>query len=266
MAVSAFERGKGIMEITAHYAEPPPREAVLALLRQAARGQKFEALRIEPVLERNWVAEAEALRGKVRAGRFLVHGSHDRSKVARNSRTLEIDAGLAFGTAHHATTRGCLLGLDRILKRRRPKAVLDIGTGTGILAIAAAKVANVTAIASDIDPVAVATARDNASRNGVAAQVQVIEAAGLDHPALRESKADLLFANILMTPLLQLAPNFAEVVVPGGVCILSGLLAAQAPQVEAQYRAHGFKLDSRILIGGWATLVMIRASTTPRRH
>ncbi len=263
VAVSAFERGPGSIEITAHYADAPPRDALLALLRQAACASEFGALRIEPVLERNWVAEAEALRGPVHAGRFLVHGSHDRAKVQRKACTFEIDAGLAFGTAHHATTRGCLLALDRLLKRSRPRTVLDIGTGTGILAIAAARALNVDAIASDIDPVAVATAKENARRNGVAARVEVVEAAGLDHPALREAEADLLFANILMKPLLQLAPDFARAVAPGGVCILSGLLATQAPQVEAKFRAHGFILNSQILLVGWATLVMVRASARP---
>src|SRR5262249_43757296 len=154
--------------------EAPNSEILRTLLADAVSQQDIANLRVEPLPERNWVLEAEALRGPVRAGRFLVHGSHDRGRLARNAGRLEIDAGLAFGTAHHATTRGCLVALDRLLKRSRPRAVFDIGTGTGILAIAAAKAAGAHAIAGDIDPIAVATARANVQRNGVARQVQVI--------------------------------------------------------------------------------------------
>jgi ribosomal protein L11 methyltransferase len=198
----------------------------------------------------------------VRAGRFLVHGRHDRGKVPPGRFTLEIDAGLAFGTAHHATTRGCLIALDRLLKRWRPAQVLDIGTGTGILAIAAAKALDGPVIASDMDPVAVAVAAENARRNGVRSRVLVVKAEGLAHPALRRANADLLFANILLRPLLELAPAFARALKPGGVCVLSGILDTQARQVEARFRALGFRLDSRILLGGWTTLLLRRGSSS----
>ena len=219
-------------------------------------------LRIEQLPAKNWVAEAESLRGPVRAGRFLVHGRHDRGKVPAGRFTLEIDAGLAFGTAHHATTRGCLIALDRLLKRGRPARVLDIGTGTGILAIAAAKALGGPVIASDMDPVAVAVAAENASRNGVRSRVLVVKAEGLAHPALRHAKADLLFANLLLRPLLELAPAFARALRPGGMCVLSGILDPQARQVEARFRALGFRLDSRILLDGWTTLLLRRGSTS----
>jgi ribosomal protein L11 methyltransferase len=232
------------------------------LIEGIAREDDLGALRIEALAAKNWVAEAESLRGPVRAGRFLVHGRHDRGKVPPGRLTLEIDAGLAFGTAHHATTRGCLIALDRLLKRERPRRVLDIGTGTGILAIAAARALNARVVASDMDPVAVAVAAENASRNGVRSRIHVVKAEGLAHPALRRAKADTLFANILLRPLLELAPAFARALRPGGMCILSGLLDAQARQVEARYRALGFRLDSRILLGGWTTLLLRRGSTS----
>jgi ribosomal protein L11 methyltransferase len=262
LAVSLFECGPGRIEVSAHYAEHPDREQLIQLIDGVAGAEELGALRIEALAAKNWVAEAERLRGPVRAGRFVVHGRHDRGKVPPGRLTLEIDAGLAFGTAHHATTRGCLIALDRLLKRERPRRVLDIGTGTGILAIAAARALNARVVASDMDPVAVAVAAENASRNGVRSRIHVVKAEGLAHPALRRAKADTLFANILLRPLLELAPAFARALRPGGMCILSGLLDAQARQVEARYRALGFRLDSRILLGGWTTLLIRRGSTS----
>ena len=262
LAVSLFECGPGKVEVSAHYADEPSRERLIQLIETASPNAQLDALRIEPIASRNWVAEAESLRGPVRAGRFLAHGRHDRGKVPPGRFTLEIDAGLAFGTAHHATTRGCLIALDRLLKRWRPRHVLDIGTGTGILAIAAAKALGGPVIASDMDPVAVAVAAENASRNAARSRVLVVKAEGLAHPALRHAKADLLFANLLLRPLLELAPAFARTLRPGGVCVLSGILDAQGRQVEARFRALGFSLDSRILLGGWTTLLLRRGSTS----
>jgi ribosomal protein L11 methyltransferase len=260
LAVTLFEYGPGQIEVSAHYAEKPARERLIQLIEGVARGEDLGALRIEALAAKNWVAEAESLRGPVRAGRFLVHGRHDRGKVAAGRFTIEIDAGLAFGTAHHATTRGCLIALDRLLKRGRPRRVLDIGTGTGILAIAAANALDGPVLASDMDPVAVAVAAENARRNGVQSRVLVLKAEGLAHPALRRAKADLLFANLLLRPLLELAPAFARALGPGGVCVLSGILEPEARQVEARFRALGFRLDSRILLGGWTTLLLRRGS------
>ncbi|HSA66753.1 MAG TPA: 50S ribosomal protein L11 methyltransferase, partial [Methyloceanibacter sp.] len=162
LAVTLFECGLDRVEVSAHYGEEPARERLIQLMEGAAAREGVGALRIEALAAKNWVAEAESLRGPVRAGRFLVHGRHDRGKVPAGRFTLEIDASLAFGTAHHATTRGCLIALDRLLKRGRPAQVLDIGTGTGILAIAAAKALDGPVIASDMDPVAVAVAAENA--------------------------------------------------------------------------------------------------------
>jgi ribosomal protein L11 methyltransferase len=232
LAVALFERGAGCVEVSAHYADEPSRGRLAALIEGAAPGHDTGALKIEALAHRNWVAEAERLRGPVRAGRFVVHGRHDRGKVPAGRNTLEIDASLAFGTAHHATTRGCLIALDRILKRERPCSILDI----------------------------VEVAAENIRVNRVQGWVSAVEADGLEHPALRRGKADLLFANILLRPLLGLAPAFAGALRPGGICVLSGLLTSQARQVEARFRALGFTLESRVVLDGWAILLLRRGS------
>jgi ribosomal protein L11 methyltransferase len=206
--------------VVAYYAADADR-AMLERLVASAAGEPV-AVRLESVGSADWVARSQSLRGPVCAGRFLVHGSHDRGRIARNRFTVEIDAASAFGTAHHASTRGCLLALDRVLKTARPRSVLDIGTGTGILAIAAAKTMRVDALASDNDPVAARIAADNAKKNGVAGSVRVVEAEGLSHPALRSARPDLLLANLLLNPLLALAPQFARALRGGGMCVLCG--------------------------------------------
>ena len=213
------------------------------LIEAASRDARLGALRIEKLPQKNWVAEAESLRGPVRAGRFLVHGRHDRGKVPAGRFTLEIDAGLAFGTAHHATTRGCLIALDRLAKREHLRSVLDIGTGTGILAIAAARTLNANVIASDMDPIAVAVAGENARTNGVQSRVAVVEAEGVAHPALRGAKADLLFANILLSPLLDLAPAFARALRPGGT--LRALRPSRSPSAAGGIALPVARLHAR---------------------
>ena len=160
LAVTLFECGHDRVEVSAHYADEPSRIRLTELIEAASLDARLGALRIEPLPQRNWVPEAERLRGPVSAGRFLVHGRHDRGKVSVGRFTLEIDASVAFGTAHHATTRGCLIALDRLAKRTHPRRVLDIGTGTGILAIAAARALNARVVASDMDPIAVAVAAE----------------------------------------------------------------------------------------------------------
>jgi ribosomal protein L11 methyltransferase len=258
VAVALFDRGRDRVEVSAQYAEEPARDELIALLQRAAGTNDLGALRIEQLADRDWVAQAEAMRGPVRAGRFLLHGAHDRGKIARGRCTFEIDAGLAFGTAHHASTRGCLLALDALFKRRRPSAVLDIGTGTGILAIAAAKVLGRRVVATDTDAKAVAVTVANAKTNLVAPFVSVVQAAGLAHPRLRRFHPDLLLANLTPPVLLALATSFARHVVPGGIAVLSGIEQADARKVEARYRGAGFILKSRILLDGWTTLILVR--------
>ena len=185
----------------------------------------------------------------VKAGRFHLHGSHDRARPGGIS--LEIDAATAFGTGHHGTTEGCLLALDAILKSRKPRRILDLGCGTGILAIAAARATGRQVLASDIDPEAVRVTRLNAARNR--ACVRAVTAAGV---ISREGPYDLIFANILARPLVALAQGLAKKLRPRGVLILSGLTHGQAGWVFAAYRNRGLVLNCRIRRGGWTTLVL----------
>jgi ribosomal protein L11 methyltransferase len=177
--------------------------------------------------------------------------------VPRNAIGIEIEAALAFGTGHHGTTRGCLLALDALLRRRRPRRVLDVGTGTGVLAIAAARALRRAVLASDVDPVAVQVARANARHNGVGALVTFIIAQGVaDHRIARAAPYDLILANILLRPLQRLAAPITRLLAPHGRMILSGLLPGQANAIVSAYAAQGLALERRILLDGWVTLAM----------
>ena len=191
-----------------------------------------------------------------------MHGAHDRERVRHRCITIEIEASLAFGTGHHGTTRGCLLALDRIAKNhmpRRPRHILDVGTGSGVLAIAAAKAFRRPVLASDIDTRSVRIARDNVRLNGAGAFVKVVHAAGLDR-FRQQPRLALILANILLEPLQRLATPMARLASPGAHIVLSGLLTAQAQPALASYRARGLVLVSRIVLGGWTTLVLTRPS------
>lgn len=259
-AVGLFDRGDGRFEVFAHYAARPSREHLLALIAEAAGGDLASPLTIEEIATADWVTLSQGKRGPVSAGRFLVHGSHDRGRAPSHRFVIEIDAGRAFGTAHHASTRGCLLAIDGLLKRRRPRSIVDIGTGTGILAIAAANALKCGVIASDSDPVAVATAGDNARDNCARSLVRVVRAEGFTHPLLRRLKAELVLANLLDRALYDLAPTLAQRVASGGTAILSGLTETQARSIAARTRAHGFAMERRIILDGWVTLVITRRS------
>jgi ribosomal protein L11 methyltransferase len=193
----------------------------------------------------------------VRAGRVLVHGAHDRARRRANDIGVEIEAALAFGTGHHGTTLGCLKALERIAKRRRPARILDVGTGTGVLAIASALLFHQRVACGDIDPVAVATARANGNANGAGPYIRPVVATGLRHPSL-QGEYDLIFANILAKPLRLLAPAIAGAAAPRAELVLSGLLARDVRGVLDAYRAQGFFLAERGDIDGWATLVLRR--------
>jgi ribosomal protein L11 methyltransferase len=243
----------------AYFAQAPDEPALRALIAAASDDATAGAATFGLTEKRDWIANSLAGLKPVRAGRFLVHGAHDRPRVKANDVAIEIEAGLAFGTGHHGTTRGCLLHFDRLLKRRRPEHVLDVGCGAGVLAIAAAKVLRHKVWLGDIDPVAVAVANANARLNGVGALCRAIVSRGVENAALRgPAPYDLVFANILAKPLRLLAPSLAAVMNAEGEAIVSGLLLADVAGVLASWRAQGFHLVERIDLEGWASLRLRR--------
>jgi ribosomal protein L11 methyltransferase len=210
------------------------------------------------VPDEDWTAKVQRDLAPVRAGRFVVHGSHDRARVRPAQWAIEIEAGEAFGTAHHATTRGCLEAIDRLARLKPFHCIADIGCGTGVLAIAAAMAWPAARIvASDNDPIATQIARDNARLNRVGSRVRTVTAEGLAHSSLRSGRPyDLILANILAAPLVHLAPTFAKAIVPDGVLVLSGLLVVQTREVLGAYRAQGLRCRARLARGEWMTLVL----------
>lgn len=266
VSLSAFEVAGGpdwLVEVhgdPASFSGAALAAAVSDALSLAGLALSFEADEIE---QRDWVAASLAGLVPVRAGRVVVHGAHDRAAVLPNEIGIEIEAALAFGTGHHGTTRGCLLAIGEVLRRRRVRSALDLGTGTGVLAIAVARLAHAPVLATDIDAVAVRTARENARRN-LAPGVSLIRARGLIHPLLRAAardpalRFDLVVANILAGPLADMASDIARVLAPGGALILSGLLTHEARRVGAAYRARGLRSRRVRVIEGWATLDLVK--------
>jgi ribosomal protein L11 methyltransferase len=231
----------------------------LAGICAAARIELGE-LDVEPVPEADWLAAAARRHPPVEAGRILVHGSHARDRLPWGRISIEIDAGLAFGSGEHESTRGCLLAMDRLARRRRKRRILDMGCGSAVLAIAAAKLwPTARALAVDSDPVAVRVARENAHINRVAARVRVVVSEGYAAPAVRRAAPfDLIVANILADPLIAMAGGLRRHLARRGHAILSGLLDRQAEAVLAAHRAHGLRLVERYDLGSWATLVLRR--------
>jgi ribosomal protein L11 methyltransferase len=211
----------------------------------------------ETLADADWLAMALSGLPPVRAGRFFIFGVHDRGRVPPNAVNLRIEAGAAFGTGHHGTTVGCLIAYDRLLKATRYPRVLDVGTGTGVLAIAADRTGSAVTVGTDIDPVSVRIARENAQVNHAASRF--VCANGLGNALVRaHAPYDLVFANILARPLVGLAQDIRGALRPGGTVILSGLLRSQARMVLAAYRSRGFRLERRIGRDAWATLVLRR--------
>ena len=260
-AVAAFERPDGRWDVSVHFAEAPDQASIRELVALAAGDDIAQTITFDTVEAKDWVKASLEDLVPVPAGRFVVHGRHDRARVAPNKLGIEIEAALAFGTGHHGTTRGCLLLLDRVLRSHYPRRVLDLGTGTGVLAIAAAKALRRRVLASDIDPVSVRVARDNARLNGVGNLVEAICATGFSAPqfAIR-GPFDLVLANILANPLRQMATPMAAHLAPSAFVILSGLLPHQAQGVIASYRARGLILRRHLKIDGWSSLLMQRAA------
>lgn len=213
----------------------------------------------EDLPEVDWMAKVLAELKPVRAGRFLVHGAHDRERVRPNDLAIEIEAGQAFGTGHHGTTAGCLQMIETVMRRRRPRRVLDLGTGSAVLAIAAAKLGRVPVLATDIDPVAIAVAAENVRANGVHAHVRTAVAAGFHAPAFGGApRFDLVIANILAGPLMMLAPQMARHLAPGGELVLSGILERQRRAVLAAYATQGLYHRETLRRAEWVTLRLSR--------
>jgi ribosomal protein L11 methyltransferase len=256
-AIAAFERPDGRWDVTVHFAEPPDQPLVRELVANAAGADIAEGIAFDTVEAKDWVKASLEDLVPVPAGRFVVHGQHDRERVAPNKLGIEIEAALAFGTGHHGTTRGCLLLLDHVLKAWRPRRVLDLGTGTGVLAIAAAKALHEKILASDIDPPSVQVARENARLNVSGHLVRAIRATGFSAPQFAAAAPfDLVLANILANPLRQLATPMARHLAPSALVILSGLLTHQAPGVIAAYRARGLVPVRHLRIEGWSSLLL----------
>jgi len=228
-------------------------------IREVLAGFPDLSVATEVLADADWLAMALSGLPPVQAGRFFIYGLHDRGRVPPNTVNMRIEAGAAFGTGHHGTTVGCLLAYDRLRKRGRFDKVLDVGAGTGVLAIAAAMTGAKTAVGTDIDPVSVRIARENAAVNAVDARF--VHASGLNHRLVAEhAPYDLVFANILARPLVSLAQPIKEALKPGGYALLSGLLRTQERYVRAAYLARGFILVSAIRRDAWSALTLRRAS------
>ncbi|MFX0542813.1 50S ribosomal protein L11 methyltransferase [Roseovarius sp. S4756] len=256
MGVGTFEieDGSGTWEVGGYFEEAPD-IAGLALLAQVHGARPFA---VSEVPETDWVAHVKRELTPVAAGRFFVYGSHDADKVPEGCQPLLIEAAMAFGTGHHGTTQGCLRALDRLASASAPHAsVVDIGCGTAVLAMGAARIWPGVMLASDIDPVAVDVAKVNVTANDLDGRVRCIVAAGLDHPDLAAAAPfDLVFANILKGPLIELAPDMTAAMSTGGHAILSGILNEQAQEVIDVYTQAGNSLANAEQIGDWTTLTL----------
>jgi ribosomal protein L11 methyltransferase len=257
-ACGAFERPDGAWQVDIHFHTRPDLSGLRALVALAAGRALADRLSVQRVAPRDWVKDSLIGLTPVTAGRFVVHGAHDRDRVPGHGVGIEIEAGLAFGTGHHGTTRGCLLALDALARRHRPRHILDLGTGSGVLAIAAAKVFRAPVLAIDIDARSARTARANAALNGVGALVTAVHATGLNaREVARRAPFDLVLSNILLKPLQRLAAPVARQLMPNARVVLSGVLAAQANAALAAYRSQGLMLERSFTLDGWVTPVMV---------
>ncbi len=254
VGVFEVEDGSGLWEVGGYFTEAPD-ETALAVLAAAFEAKPFV---VSELPETDWVAHVRRELAPVEAGRFFVYGAHDADKVPAGSVPLLIEAAMAFGTGHHGTTMGCLKALDRLLEEGfTATKVADIGCGTAVLAMAAARVWKGDILASDIDQVAVDVAEANLKANNMRGAVRCVEAAGFDHPELRSGAPyDLIFANILKGPLIALSPDIGANLRTGGYAILSGILHEQAEDVAAVYSQNGFNEVHRAQIGEWTTLIL----------
>jgi ribosomal protein L11 methyltransferase len=263
VAVSRVETGPGKWRVTIYFGGEVAERTVRQLASAAAGAEAGRELRFERIAAKDWVAESLAGLRPIAVGRFVVHGAHDRGRTPPNRIGLEIEAALAFGTGHHGTTRGCLLALDRLCRSAKARRILDLGTGTGVLAIAAAHGLHRPVLATDIDAKAARIARDNARLNRTGSLIRVCRANGLAAPAIRaDAPFDLIFANILLEPLQRLASPLGKLLAPRGRLVLSGVLKAQANAARAAYRT--LTLEQRIEVDGWTTLILKRGAAVAR--
>jgi ribosomal protein L11 methyltransferase len=261
IAVGLSEAGDERWQVAIHFRSSLGEDAVRAAVHTAAGAGAAAALQFARLEAADWVRQSLAGLKPVSAGRFVVHGAHDRAGVPANCIGIEIEAALAFGTGHHGTTRGCLLALDAICKgvkaRRRAARILDVGTGSGVLAIAAARALRAEVLATDVDASAVRSARENIRRNRAGGLVTVAQANGVGVQAIRaRAPFDLILANILLEPLQRIATPLKRLTARGGRVVVSGILPSQANAVIAAYRP--LALERRIDLDGWTTLVFTR--------
>jgi ribosomal protein L11 methyltransferase len=236
-------------------------EADIAARFEQLVAAEFPELKVEREVlpDIDWIAKSLEGLKPVRAGRFLVHGSHDADKVGPNDIGILIEAGQAFGTGHHGTTAGCLNMIGDVLKSRSVTNALDLGTGSGVLAIATHRLARIPVVATDIDPVAVRVARENARINGVTSGIHLATAPGFHHAVFRQhGPFDLIIANILARPLMKLAPELVEHISDSGTVVLSGILASQRWKVISAYNGAGLKHMRTTWMNGWVTIELRR--------
>ena len=256
VGVFELEDGLGFWEVGAYFSEQPS-DVSLALLAAAFQAEEFKISELPQI---DWVSKVQRSLKPVIAGRFFVYGSHDSDKVPSNCEPLLIEASMAFGTGHYGTTKGCLLALEQIITDGfDAKNVIDVGCGTAVLAMAAARVFSANIIASDIDSVAFSVAKTNVLANGLDKSIRCFEASGFSHDQIKTTGSfDLIFANILMKPLLSLAADISRYSLSGGYVVLSGILYEQAELVTNKYIKVGFSLSQEIKIGEWLTLIFCK--------
>ena len=253
VGVFELEDGSGLWEVGAYFSEKPD-DISLALLAAVFQAEEFKISELPQI---DWVSKVQRSLKPVVAGRFFVYGSHDSDKVPPDCEPLLIEASMAFGTGHHGTTKGCLLALEQLITDGfKAKNVIDVGCGTAVLAMAAARIFSANVIASDIDSVAHSVAKMNILANGLDRNIQCFEASGFAHEQIKtKNPFDLIFANILLAPLLAIATDISKYSLSGGYVVLSGILTEQAELVVSKYTGVGFSLSNQIEIGEWVTII-----------